>query len=78
MLQVMLEDNDSQAAGWVEQALAGEEIIIVRDSKPVAKIIPLPEWAEQAKRGGFGSGKHDILYMADDFDAPLEDFKDYT
>lgn len=24
----------------------------------------------------FGSAKDDILYMADDFDAPLEDFKE--
>lgn len=26
---------------------------------------------------GFGGGKGFILYMADDFDEPLEDFKDY-
>jgi hypothetical protein len=26
---------------------------------------------------GFGGGKGLIAYMADDFDAPLEDFKDY-
>ncbi len=25
----------------------------------------------------FGAGKHFIAHMADDFDAPLEDFKDY-
>ncbi len=28
-------------------------------------------------KGGFGSGKHTLIYMADDFDAPLKDFKDY-
>ena len=26
---------------------------------------------------GFGGGKGLIAYMADDFDAPLDDFKDY-
>ena len=26
---------------------------------------------------GFGGGKGLIAYMSDDFDAPLEDFKDY-
>ena len=26
---------------------------------------------------GFGGGKGLIAYMADDFDGPLEDFKDY-
>ena len=25
-----------------------------------------------------GSGKHDISYMADDFDAPLDDMKEYS
>ena len=25
----------------------------------------------------FGGGKNDIAYMADDFDAPLDEFKDY-
>ena len=28
-------------------------------------------------RPQFGSGKADILYMADDFDAPLEEFREY-
>lgn len=29
------------------------------------------------RRPRYGSAKNDILYMAEDFDAPLEDFKDY-
>jgi hypothetical protein len=29
------------------------------------------------KKPKFGSAKNDILYMAPDFDAPLEDFKEY-
>jgi hypothetical protein len=32
--------------------------------------------SENGKRGGFGCLKGQI-WMADDFDAPLEDFKDY-
>jgi hypothetical protein len=32
---------------------------------------------EQKPKAVFGSGKGMIAYMADDFDAPLEDFKDY-
>jgi hypothetical protein len=30
-----------------------------------------------ARRPEFGSAKKDILSMAEDFDAPLEDFKEY-
>ena len=74
MSQVMLEDSDSQVAGWVEQALTGEEVIILRDSKPIAKIVPLPE---EQRVSHFGNARGELIFMADDFDAPLEDFKDY-
>ena len=81
MSQVMLEDVGSQIVQLVQRASSGEDIVIVRDSTPVARITALPEEQpkEQPKtiRPGYGSGKDDILYMADDFDAPLEDFKDY-
>jgi hypothetical protein len=36
-----------------------------------------PPCREKVRRPKFGSGKNDILYMAEDFDAPLEDFKEY-
>jgi prevent-host-death family protein len=74
MSQVMLEDANSQLARLVEQAGRGEEVIIVRDSTPVAKIVPLPE---EKPVSHFGNAKDVLIYMADDFDAPLEDFKDY-
>lgn len=35
------------------------------------------EPTEKRPRPQFGSGKNAILYMADDFDAPLEDMKEY-
>ncbi len=38
-------------------------------------IEPLPNVADRPSL--VGSGKGTVLYMADDFDAPLEDFKDY-
>ncbi len=77
MSQVMLEDVGSQIAQLVQRASSGEDIVIVRDNTPVARIVAVPEDTPKQKRGGYGSGKDDILYMADDFDAPLEDFKDY-
>lgn len=74
MSQVMLEDTNSQLARLVEQARRGEEIIILRGSTPVAKIVPLPE---EKPVSHFGNAKDILIYMADDFDAPLDDFKDY-
>jgi hypothetical protein len=37
----------------------------------------LSQPASGGKRRKAGSAKHDILYMAPDFDATPEDFKDY-
>lgn len=35
------------------------------------------ETSEPAKERQFGTMKGLVIYMADDFDAPLDDFKDY-
>ncbi len=77
MFQVMLEDAGSQLAQLVQQARSGEEVIIISGSAPIAKIVSLPQGAVEAPQPGFGSGKHALIYMAEDFDAPLEDFKEY-
>lgn len=37
-------------------------------------LIPL---LEEKPISHFGNAKGDLIYTADDFDAPLEDFKDY-
>jgi len=77
MSQVMLEDPTSQLARLVEQASRGEEVIILRDSTPVAKIVPLSEENPEEKAEGepvshFGNAKDILIYMADDFYGPLE------
>ena len=77
MSYVTIEDTDSQLAQLVDQASKGEEIVVVRGTTPIAKIVPILMEASEPRRGGFGSAKDKLIYMADDFDAPLEDFKDY-
>lgn len=78
MSQVMLEDVGSQIAQLVQRANSGEDIVIVQNHAPVARITALPEDAPDEKpRSQFGNAKDILIYMADDFDAPLEDFKDY-
>lgn len=60
----------------MEQVRRGEEVIILSDSTLVAKLIPLPAEKPKERQGGFDSGKYALIYTADDFDAPQEDFKD--
>ena len=55
----------------VRETLAGDEVIIAKDNKPLVKLVPL-----SGGRWKPGSGKGQVLYMAPDFDAPLEDFEE--
>ena len=59
----------------VQKAMLGEEVIIARDNKPVLKLVALDQPRRARKPG---SGKGQILYIAPDFDATPEGFKDYT
>lgn len=62
-----------QLSELVREAARGEDVILTESGEPVAKIIPLSR-----ARGPrvFGSAKG-LIHMADDFDEPLEDFRDY-
>jgi prevent-host-death family protein len=52
----------------VERVRAGEEIVIARSGKPVARLVPYE--AEGAGRRELGAMRGQI-WMAEDFDAPL-------
>jgi prevent-host-death family protein len=51
----------------VEEAAAGEEIVIAKAGKPVARIVAL-EKPDARKTFGMWKGK---IWVSDDFDAPL-------
>jgi len=55
--------------------LPGEELIITRENEPVARLIREAQRSREPRKPG--GAKDTILYMADDFDAPLEEFKEY-
>jgi prevent-host-death family protein len=53
----------------VDRAAAGEEIVIAKAGRPLAKLVPLGETRRKREPGGW-EGK---VRVADDFDAPLPD-----
>lgn len=64
----------------LQRALAGEEIVLSHQGKPYAKITKVVKVEEQVvprKKRRAGTMKGLVKYMADDFNAPLDDFKDY-
>jgi prevent-host-death family protein len=64
----------SRLSELVQRARSGEEVVISRDNKPVARLVPLGGMGQPRAPG---SGKEQVLQIAADFDAPLEDFRDY-
>ncbi|HEY0150688.1 MAG TPA: type II toxin-antitoxin system prevent-host-death family antitoxin [Longimicrobium sp.] len=68
-----VEHAQDQLPSLVEQAAQDGEVILTRQGEPVAKIIPI---SRVRKPRQFGSARG-LIRMAEDFDAPLDDFKDY-
>ncbi len=56
------------------QVEKGKSFYITKHGRRVAEVKPVEKKRPCAK---FGSGKHLITYIAPDFDAPLECFKEY-
>ena len=70
---VDLDDAKEHLAELIDEAQRGAEVVITRQDEPVAKLVPL----RRQSRGGFGSAR-DRIWIADDFDAPLDAFADNT
>lgn len=75
MSTVTLQDAQTRLAELVAGLQPGEEVIITRDEKPVARIVGAT--ATDRPPPKLGTLKGTVLYMAPDFDAPLDEFKDY-
>jgi prevent-host-death family protein len=74
MKQVNIAEAKAQLSDLVNRALAGEEVIIARDSKPLVKLVALAGDATAPRKPGSARG---AVVMAPDFDAPLDDFAAY-
>ena len=75
MNPISVEAAATQLPALIQQVLAGGEIILTQDGRPVAKLAAVAEEAAPVRRE-FGSMKGQIT-IADDFDAPLADFAEY-
>jgi antitoxin (DNA-binding transcriptional repressor) of toxin-antitoxin stability system len=54
--------------------MTGDEVIIAKDNKPVARLVPLVE-SGKAREPGSAKGE---IWVAPDFDATPAEFQDYT
>jgi prevent-host-death family protein len=73
MMQVNLYEAKTRLSELIREAMAGEEVVIARHGKPVARLIPYRR--SESVSPGFLKGK---VRWSDDFDAPLDDLADYS
>jgi prevent-host-death family protein len=73
MTQVGMHEAKTKLSQLVERAEAGEDIVIARNGKPVARLVPVAATAALASvRGAW----RDQVRISDDFDELPEDIAD--
>jgi antitoxin (DNA-binding transcriptional repressor) of toxin-antitoxin stability system len=73
MQKINIEEAKTCLPQLFEMALNGEEIYITKDENLSIQLVPRTK--KKSKRV-FGSAKG-LIIMSEDFDEPLEEFKDY-
>jgi prevent-host-death family protein len=70
---ITVQEAQANLKELIDHLSPGEEVVITENQQPVAKLVAAR--APQERR--LGTLKGTVLHMASDFDAPLEDFKEY-
>lgn len=74
---ITVDEAQAKLKQIIQQMAPGEEIVITENQQPVAKLVSEPVKPPPKQRPGPGLGRGSIVYMAPDFDAPLDEFKEY-
>ncbi len=69
---ITVEEAQAHLRELIDKLAPGEELVITDHSQPVAKLVG--ERPVRPPRPAPGLGEGSVLYMAPDFDEPLEDF----
>ena len=73
MQQVKVEDATTQLPSLIDAAVRGEVVLITTDDLQTVRLVPINH-AKPPRRPGSAKG---MIHMTDDFDAPLDDFREY-
>ena len=75
MFQINERDPKTKIADLIQAAKNGEDILIVTEEQETIMLVQAEKI--KRKRRPFGTAKGQFK-MSDDFDAPIDDFDDYT
>jgi prevent-host-death family protein len=70
-MEVNIHEAKTHFSELLQRVLAGEEVVIAKSGKPVARLVAIK--SKRAPRP-LGTGKGDFV-VPDDFDAPMPDFE---
>jgi antitoxin (DNA-binding transcriptional repressor) of toxin-antitoxin stability system len=73
MTTITLAEAQARLPDLIRSLAPGAEVLITDNEQPIARIVGTAPRPERK----LGTLKGSVLYMAPDFDAPLEDFKEY-
>src|SRR4051812_3805681 len=77
MPSVTIQEAQANLPELIRNLDASGELVITENDRPVARIIAaLPSAAAIPRERKCGTMRGTVLYMAPDFDAPLDDFKE--
>jgi prevent-host-death family protein len=71
-VQVNIYEAKTRLSQLVDQANAGEDVVIARNGRPVARLVPIQRQAADREPGGW-EGK---VWIAPDFDEPDQEMID--
>ena len=74
MQTVALEKAQATLEDLLQEVARGEEFTITQNGQPKAKLSAVPSHQRKQARAGSLPGK---IWLSPDFDAPLDDFKEY-
>lgn len=75
MTAIPLDEAQARLPELVHGLAPGEQVVITENNLPVARLIVAPAPLTRRK---LGSMRGTVTYMSPDFDAPLEDFREYS
>ena len=75
MSTVTIHEAKTHLSRLIERALVGEDVVVMRGREPVVALKPLRAAKHMRRLGGLPGL---VVHMAADFDAPMQDFAEYT
>lgn len=74
MASIPIDIAQSKLGELIHQMTPGEELIITEGNLPIARLVSTARHRKERKLGTLAGT---VLYMSEDFDGPLDDFREY-